>query len=121
MYTITIENTFSAEHGLTYADGTIEPVHSHDWIVRLAVSTKNLDENGLAIDFYDLNAKLEEVIAPLDGTKLEESGCFKDKNASAETVAKYIYDKMEQLLPPDVFIEYTEVMEAQNCWAKYCR
>ena len=121
MYTITIENTFSAEHGLVFADGTVEPSHSHNWVVRLAVSTQQLDENGLAIDFQDLNAKLKQVIAPLSGTKLEESGCFKGQNASAETVAKDIYDKIEQLLPACVSIVYTEVMEEKNCWAKYCK
>lgn len=121
MYTITIENAFSAEHGLSFADGTVEPSHSHNWLVRLAVSSQDLDENGLAIDFHDLNDKLEQVLTPLKDTRLEESGCFQGQNASAENVAKYIYDKLAQLLPEHVSMEYTEVMEAENCWAKYCR
>ena len=121
MYTITIENGFSAEHGLSFADGDVEPSHTHNWVVRLAVSVQDLDKNGLAIDFHDLNDKLEQVISPFRGAILEESGLFNDQNASAENVAKYIYDKIEQLLPAHVGIEYTEVMEADNCWAKYCR
>lgn len=121
MYTITIENAFSAEHGLSFADGTVEPSHNHNWLVRLAVSARQLDENGLAIDFHDLNDKLQQVITPFEGTKLEDSACFGVQNASAENVANYIYDKLAQMLPEHVSMEYTEVMEAENCWAKYCR
>ncbi|MCK4999223.1 MAG: 6-carboxytetrahydropterin synthase [Anaerohalosphaera sp.] len=121
MYTVTIEKVFEAFHGLVFADGAAEETHSHDWVVRAAVSAPKLDSSGLAIDFIELSRLLEDVIEPLRGKKLEETGCFYGANASAEILAKYIYDNIAQLLPNGVVIEYTEVMEAPGCWAKYQR
>jgi 6-pyruvoyltetrahydropterin/6-carboxytetrahydropterin synthase len=100
--------------------GQTEPLHEHNWVVRSAVAAKNLDETGLVIDFRWLEAKMKEVVSPLDGARLEELACFGDVNASAENVAKYIYDTLEPLLPGRVKLQYVEVLEAPACWAKYC-
>ena len=115
MFTITVETTFTARHQLTTAQGQKEPLHSHDWIVCSAVSADRLDEIGLVVDFDDLKAKIEEVTSPFNGARLEEL------NASAENVAKYIYDKIEPLLPSHVKLRYVEVAEATGCRAKYSR
>jgi len=103
------------------SDGQSEPLHGHNWIVRTAVGAENLDESGLVVDFHWLEAKIKEVISPLDGARLEELACFGDVNASAENVAKYIYDKFEPLLPGRVELQYIEVTEAPDYWAKYSR
>ncbi len=121
MFTVTVETTFTARHQLTIAQGQKEPLHSHDWIVRVAVSADRLDEMGLVVDFDDLKAKIEGVISPLSGARLEELSCFQGVNTSAENVAKYIYDKIEQLLPSHVKPRYVEVAEAPGCRAKYSR
>jgi len=119
LFTITIETAFTARHQLTLADGRTEPAHSHNWLIRTAVSADKLDETGLVIDFDDLKARIEAVTAPFNGAKLEDLSCFKGANASAEAVAKYIYDKTEPLLPAYVNLEYVEVMESAGCRAKY--
>jgi len=102
LFTVTVETTFTARHQLTTAQGQKEPVHSHDWIVCSAVSADRLDEMGLVVDFDDLKAKIEEVTSLFNGARLEELSCFQGVNASAENVAKYIYDKIEPLLPSHV-------------------
>ncbi len=119
MFTITIETTFTARHQLTMADGQREPVHSHDWGVRTAVCTEKLDQMQLAVDFNDLKAKVEQITAPFEGVQLEEMSCFEGVNASAEMVAKFIYDKIGPLLPAHVKPGYVEVTEAPRCRAKY--
>ncbi len=119
MFVITIETGFKASHQLTLAGGEKEDLHDHNWLVRSAVSAVVLDESGLAIDFLDLKAKIEAITTPFEGAILDDLACFKSSNASAELVAKYIYDKLEPLLSPRVTIKYIEVMEAAGCWAKY--
>lgn len=123
MFTITIETSFNASHQLTFADDTKEPLHDHSWIVRTAVSAEQLDKAGLAIDFIDLKAKIESITGPLQGCCLEEFEHFKTAgiNASAENVAKYLYEMTEQLLPDRVQLLYTEVTEAVGCRAKYSK
>lgn len=119
LFTVTVQTSFTARHQLTLATGQTEPLHEHNWVVRSAVTAEKLDESGLVVDFHWLEAKIEEVVSPLNGTRLEELACFKDVNASAENVAKYIYDKLEPLLPARVELQYVEVSEAPDCWAKY--
>lgn len=119
MFTVTVESSFAASHELTYAGGGKEELHNHHWRLRVAVEVEELDENGLAVDFIDLKAKIDEVTAVLDNTQLEELECFDGINASAENVAKYIYDQLESSLETKVMLEYVEVMEAQGCWAKF--
>ena len=121
MFTVTVETTFTASHQLTIAQGQKEALHCHDWIVRVAVSADRLDEMGLVVDFSELKTKVEEVTNSLDGVRLEELSCFQGVNTSAENVAKYIYDKIEQLLPSHVKPRYVEVAEAPGCRAKYSR
>ncbi|MHC5059689.1 MAG: 6-pyruvoyl trahydropterin synthase family protein [Planctomycetota bacterium] len=121
MFTVTVQTSFTAEHQLTLATGEVEALHEHNWVVYSAVTAENLDKAGLVIDFHWLKATIEEVTSPLGGTRLEELTFFRDINASAENVAKYIYDQVEPLLPARVQLEYVEVCEAANCLAKYSR
>jgi len=119
LFTVTVQTSFTAGHQLTMPDGRVEQLHEHNWVVRSAVAAEKLDESGLVADFHWLETKIKEVVSPLDGARLEELACFEDVNASAENVAKYIYDKLEPLLPGRVKMQYVEVSEAPDCWAKY--
>ena len=121
MFTVTVENTFAAQHQLIMPDGKVEPLHAHDWIVRTAVSAPKLDKTGLALDFNLLKQKLEKITAPLNDTKLQDLYTFHGVNPSAENVAKYIFTKLEPLLPANVKLKYVEVCEAPGCWAKFSR
>jgi 6-pyruvoyltetrahydropterin/6-carboxytetrahydropterin synthase len=123
LFTITVETIFSASHQLTLADGSKEPLHEHDWKVRVAVSAAQLDETGLVMDFYELRIKIAAVLVALGGVKLEDVPYFADGgiNASAETVSQYIYDNLASILPDNVELSSIEVMEQPDCWAKYSK
>jgi 6-pyruvoyltetrahydropterin/6-carboxytetrahydropterin synthase len=123
LFTITVEIIFSASHQLTLADGSKEPLHEHDWRVRVAVSAAKLDETGLVMDFYELKIKIAAALVDLAGKKLEDVPYFADGgiNASAETVSRYIYEKLAPALPDNVELSFVEVMEQSDCWAKYSK
>lgn len=119
MYTITIESSFTASHQLTYAGGATEDNHKHDWQLKVAAQIEELDENGLAVDFIYLKSKIDEITSVLDNTQLEELACFEGINATAENVAKYIYDQLEPQMPTKAMLVSVDIMEAPGCWAKY--
>lgn len=119
MYTITIESSFTASHQLTYADGVTEENHKHDWQLKIAAQIEELDENGLAVDFIYLKSKIDEITSVLDNTQLEELACFEGINATAENVAKYIYDQLASQMPTKAMLVSVNIMEAPGCWAKY--
>ena len=121
MFTITIETNFNASHQLTYQNGTKEDLHCHNWCARVAVSTETLNQDGLAIDFVDLKAKIDTITSDFQGAQLEKLPCFAGVNASAEIVAQYLHRTIKPLLPLQTKLLYTEVMEAPGCWAKFSR
>lgn len=121
MYTVTVESTFIASHQLIMPNGEKEELHSHDWIVRVAVGAEEVDQWGLAIDFVELKALIDRITEPFMDKKLEELPCFTGGNASTENVTKYIYDRIEPDLATRLNLQYVEVMESPGCWTKYTK
>jgi 6-pyruvoyltetrahydropterin/6-carboxytetrahydropterin synthase len=119
VFTITVETSFLASHQLTLAGSGQETEHSHNWVVQVAVCAEKLNEDGLVIDFCDLKEKIQAVVTEFEGKKLEEMGCFSGVNASAEIVARYIFDRIEPQLDTGLQLGYVEVTEAAGCRAKY--
>lgn len=119
MYTVTVESEFNASHQLTMPDGQKEPLHPHQWLLKVAVSSEKLDQMGVVIDFHELKAAINTVTDPLEGKKLEDLSCFQDANASAEALAKYIYDRLNKFIKGDINLDSVELMEEKGCWAKF--
>ena len=119
MFIISAEITFNTRHQLTFADGSQEAAHSHNWIVTAALSRDETDENGMVFDFEKLKKMLKKIVAEFNNGKLEDFDYFKKKNASAENVAKYIYEKLKEQLGPIISLEYVEVTESPRCRARY--
>ena len=119
MFTITVETSFLASHQLVFKNGTKEDAHEHNWAVKVALCSEKLSEDGLVMDFCVLKDKIQAIIAEFEGKKLEDMDCFGGNNASAEIVAKYIFETIKPQLSRGVKMDYVEVAEAAGCRAKY--
>ena len=119
MFTVTVETGFRAEHQLVMHDGQKEPLHGHDWLVRASVCGDRLDRLGLLVDFNWLTQILKGAFAPLEGEILEQAGCFNGTSASAENVARYVFQAIEPQMPDNVRLLWVEVTEKQGCCARY--
>jgi 6-pyruvoyltetrahydropterin/6-carboxytetrahydropterin synthase len=121
LFTITIETQFKASHSVTLPDGSREPEHEHFWAVSVEVVTDKLDGRGMAIDFARLKARLGDVTSKLSGDLLNDVDYFREKGPTAENVAVYVFDKLEQNLPTGVRLEAVTVSEQIGCSARYCK
>ena len=119
MFTINVETSFNASHQLTLSDGSKEPLHSHDWQVRVSASRKELNNMGIVMDFHRLKAITRSVVADFDAARLDDFYYFQQNNSSAESLAQYIYEKLEHLLPADVKLEGVTVLEEPGCSIKF--
>jgi 6-pyruvoyl-tetrahydropterin synthase len=119
LFTVTIETQFKAKHSVALQNGSPEPAHEHFWAVSVEVSTHKLDAKGMAIDFAQLRARLNDVTSQLSGAYLNEVDYFRKRCATAENVAAYIYDRVEPNLPSDMRLEGVTVSEQVGCSAKY--
>ena len=118
-YTLFVDMTFKAEHQLSFEDGTQEPLHEHDWNVCVAVSSDQLNQDDLVIDFEELKCMLENILRDFRGQRLESLGIFENRNVSAETVARTVYDQLSPQLPCTVRLDFVEITEAPGCRARY--
>src|SRR5690348_16597821 len=89
-FEITTTRTFSAAHQLRLYDGSREPLHGHNWRVRVTVGAGRLDAIGVVMDFHELERLLDAVLAPLHNRHLNDTPAFASMNPSAEHVAMHI-------------------------------
>jgi 6-pyruvoyl tetrahydropterin synthase/QueD family protein len=119
LFTITIETQFKASHSVALADGPGEPQHEHFWAVSVEVATGKLNSSGVIMDFAQLKSKLTEITSKLGGASLNDIDYFRKNRPTAESVAVYIFQRLEPVLPNDVRLESVAVSEQVGCMAKY--
>jgi len=118
MYELSIEQTFRATHAITIA-GQVEQTHEHDWVVKVVVQGDKLDEEGLLVDFHQLEAQLKMVTEPFIGNDFGDVEPFITSNPTAELIAQYIAEQISLNLPSGIKIKCVSVTEAPNCVATY--
>ena len=116
-FQITTTRHFSAAHQLRLYDGSLEPLHGHNWKVKVTVSAAKLDEIGVVMDFHELERLVNTIIEPMHNRNLNDLGSFKSTNPSAENVAVHIAQKLD--LPQEVKLESVEVWETPENSARF--
>lgn len=125
MHYVEVTSHFSASHQLRLPNGTLEPLHGHDWHVTVQVTCAQLDALETVIDFHILQDDLAAVIAPWRNSHLNDHQPFtSQKNPSAERVAEEIARQLSARIAalPDAAargLKLTEVRltEAVGCLA----
>src|SRR5436190_13818960 len=90
----------------------MEPLHGHNWKVKVTVSAQKLDEIGVVMDFHELERLVDEIVEPMHNRNLNELGAFKAINPSAENVAVHIGEKLG--LAKNMKLESVEVWETEE-------
>ncbi len=122
MFEITVQADFAAAHALAIA-GRREPLHGHNWHVKVTLAGQTLDADGLLCDFHTVEHSLREVVARFNNRNLNEIDPFDRVNPSAEHVAHHIAEVMNErlgaVLAPVAWIASVSVTEAPGCLATY--
>lgn len=96
MYYIKKRLEVSGSHRLTLNhESKCSRLHGHNWIIVVYCCAKQLDENGMVVDF----SKIKEIISLLDHADLNEVLPF---NPTAENIAKWIVDVVPKCYRADV-------------------
>lgn len=98
MFVLKIVTDFAAAHSLREYPGDCARLHGHNWQVEVLVSSKVLDEVGMAIDFREIKKQTKVVIKRLDHQYLNEVEPFNQLNPTAENIAKYFYEEVGKLI-----------------------
>jgi 6-pyruvoyltetrahydropterin/6-carboxytetrahydropterin synthase len=120
MFELMVEANFSSAHQLRGYKGECENLHGHNWKVQVHVIAEKLNEIDMAIDFHEIKAFTDEVIAPLDHSFLNEVFPFTEKNPSSENIAKWIYDSLRKKLDNgNICLSAVTVWESETTYATY--
>jgi 6-pyruvoyltetrahydropterin/6-carboxytetrahydropterin synthase len=89
-FEISTTREFSASHQLRLYDGSMEPLHGHNWRVKVTVGSEGLDAMGVVMDFHELSAQVEKIVGRFHNGHLNEVKPFDAINPSAENVAMHV-------------------------------
>ena len=116
-FQIMVVRDFSASHQLRLNDGSLEPLHGHNWRVRVTVGADKLDAIGTVMDFHELEQIVDEIISPFHNTHLNDHTAFASANPSAENVALRVAHEIK--LPQSVRLVQVEAWETPQNRAIY--
>lgn len=91
--------TFEAAHYLPNvpADHKCRRMHGHNYKVEVLLSSPALDERGFVVDFAELDAAMQPLIAQIDHTTLNDTSGL--ENPTAEIIALWFRGHLKSALP----------------------
>lgn len=120
MYEVIITHPFVAAHRLKLYDGSLEPLHGHNWKMEVRLAGKDLDKIEVLIDFLEVKAKVAELLKKIDYTYLNENLQLEGRNPSAEVVAYWLFQKINDAVRhPVARVRKVTVWETEDCAASY--
>lgn len=119
MYEVTVSDWFSAAHQLVLPDGSLEPLHGHNWHVSITFVGPQLDGMGVLLDFVALKARVREVLGELHDRHLNDLAAFGTRPPSAEGVAAHLAEQLGDFGGQAARLREVAVEESPGCVARY--
>ena len=116
-FEITSTREFPAAHQLRLYDGSLEPLHGHNWRVTVTVAADELDSIGVVMDFHELDRMLDAIVGAWHNRHLNEVEPFTRVNPSTENVALHVARALK--LPANVRLVSVQVWETRTNSATY--
>ena len=123
MFTVCKEFGFAAGHAIRGHQGGCQNLHGHNYRVRIWVSSEELDDLGMVLDFAGLKQLAAEVLDPFDHRVLNDVPPFDTVNTTAELLARHVYEEIAARLPRErgLAMRKVEVWETDTACAVYER
>jgi len=123
MYFIRVHDHFCAAHMLAFHNGTVEPLHGHNWRVEVVVACPQLDATGIGIDFEVVQRELHQLLdTELDHRNLNHLTALNQPNPTSEHIARWIAERMMPRITaaaPGARLHAVTVWETDACGVTY--
>jgi 6-pyruvoyltetrahydropterin/6-carboxytetrahydropterin synthase len=117
-YTLRVIARFEAAHHLTAYRGAPESTHGHSWRVEAVLEAAELDAEGMAWDFVEVQGALRELAARLDHRDINTVPPFDRESPTTERIAAWFFDGLKTRLPAAPLAEIT-LWEGPDCSATF--
>lgn len=113
---ISVETVVAARHQIRGVPGEGGRVHEHRWHVRAVLAAGELDRTGWVLDFHAVDDVLRRVLAPFEGTFLNDVPPFDDVNPTRENVARVVAERLAAALDDGrARVRRVDVSEGGHC------
>jgi len=120
MFEVGVVVQFEAAHSLRGDFGPASRLHGHTYRVEVTVHGPALRPDGTLCDLGTLQSRAREVADCLHYRTLDEVPGLAGQNTTAETVARFIFDRLAPGLSSEpVATLSVRVWESPNAWAGY--
>ncbi|MDR3092329.1 MAG: 6-carboxytetrahydropterin synthase QueD [Endomicrobium sp.] len=113
-YKLSVTKRFASAHCLREYKGKCENLHGHNWRIRAAFFGTKLNSAGMLIDFTDIKKHLDDIIAYLDHKFLNEISPFDKINPTAENIASFIFEQLQNMETENAKVCEVEVLESES-------
>lgn len=135
MFLVERRFTFPMGHRLSKNKDRCYSLHGHNVTLLVGVSSRELNDEDMVIDFGDLKKIVNEIIDDWDHClMLNRTDQFNEKidwslvaprqkyfdfDPTAEGLSKYLYEEITSKLPEGLTLEYVKFFENENSVAMY--
>jgi 6-pyruvoyltetrahydropterin/6-carboxytetrahydropterin synthase len=112
---------WSEEHNRSVFGPNVES-HSHDWTVEVTVRGPIDEQTGFVVDLAGLDARLRELVEPLEGSDLDEAvpeARSGEIMPSTECLARWFWSRLAGALPGSARLVRVRVAESETLAAVY--
>ena len=96
MFEVSAEQSFAAGHALRGYKGKCENVHGHNYRIRVTIEGEQLNSIGLLVDFVEMKRLMKEIIEYWDHKFINDLPPFDEINPTAENMAKWFFERMQE-------------------------
>lgn len=118
-YVVEVSGGFCATHRVCLADGSLESLHGHDWVVTVELRSEALDDCGMVADFLAVREGLDAVSEALNHRCLNDHEWLEGMSPTAERVARVILEHLGRGASWRDKIHAVHVVEAPGCRASF--
>lgn len=114
MFEINAAVYFDGAHFLRDYQGKCANIHGHTWRVEVTVTGKQLNEQGLLLDFNIVKKIMKDVTDPFDHKLINDIEPFNKLNPSSENLAKHFFYEIKKKLATFAEINVQKVLVSES-------
>ncbi len=119
-YLLKVTTSFSAAHRLRDYQDNCQHIHGHNWHTTVEVEATQLNDIGMGVDFYAIEAAAQDTAKVLDHRFINEIPPFDLQNPTAENIAAWFYQRVsEKLNSEHVRVKGIHLQETDNLSVYY--
>ncbi len=120
MFEVGITAQFEAAHALRGDFGPATRRHGHTYSVEVRVRGAALQPGGTLLDIGSLRTAVSQAVGDLDYQDLDNLEPFRERNSTAEEVARYLWERVAPVLTGGNLDSLSvKVAESPTAFARY--